>query len=397
MDKLFIDFKLRLQGVLSEFHRFLFDQIDWNERMIAITGTRGVGKTTLMLQYIKERFSKNTDVIYVSLDDLYFSQNSLKSFVENFVAIGGKYLFLDEVHKYPTWSVELKNIYDTYHNLHVIFSGSSLLQVFKGQADLSRRVTVYHLPELSFREFLAIKFNKIFQPLPLEQILSEHTDTALQITSKEKILAHWKEYLTQGAYPFFQETTNYQIRLKQIINQIFESDLISVESLSYQAIVKIKKLLYAIATSAPFKPNITKLAERMQIERNTLYKYIEILSQAGLIFKIYAPNRGISILTKPDKIFLHNPNLVYLLSETYPEIGTVRETFFANQLKVKHKVNVPKNNGDFLIDEKYLFEIGGKNKTRKQITGETNAFIAADDIEIGFGNKIPLWLFGFLY
>ncbi len=396
MESLRIDFRRRLQNTDLAFKRYLYDKIDWSDRMIAIIGSRGVGKTTLMLQYIKENLGSSNEVIYVSLDDIYFAEISLKKFVEKFVAQGGKYLFLDEVHKYTTWSVELKNIYDLYPNLKIVFSGSSLLEIFKGQADLSRRVSVYHLKELSFREFLAIKYNIDFQTFNLETILKNHTDLSLQITEEQKVLAFWQEYLTTGAFPFFKETNNYQIRLKQIINQILEEDLIAVEDLSFQSIIKIKKLLFAIATSSPFKPNIKKLAERLQIERNTLYKYIHILEKANLIYRFFAPNRGISILSKPDKIYLHNPNLVYLFAENQPNIGTVRETFFANQLSVNHKVNIPKT-ADFLVNDKYLFEIGGKTKTRKQIAEQDNAFVVSDDIEIGFGNKIPLWLFGFLY
>ncbi len=396
MGSLFQSFSQRLRSLRFKFKRFLYYNIDWNERMIAIVGARGTGKTTLILQYIKENLPRDRSVLYASLDDLFFSENKLVDLVADFVSRGGKYLFLDEVHKYPSWSVELKNIYDIYPELKIVFSGSSVLQIFKGQADLSRRVTVYHLPELSLREYLAISKGIELPAFSLEEILASHEEIANQILDKVKIFSVWQDYLQQGAYPFFRETSNYQYRLKQVVNQILETDLPAVENLNFQSVVKLKRLLYVISTSSPFQPNMTKLAERLQIERHTLYKYFDLLQRAGLISLLYSDKKGISFLTKPDKVFLRNTNLLYLLSDNLPNIGTVRETFFLNMVSQSHRVNYPKT-ADFLVDGRWLFEIGGKSKTKKQVAGKQDAFIAADDIEIGFGNKIPLWLFGFSY
>lgn len=397
MDRLYRNSQKRIREVPIRHQRTLIEEIDWNDRMIAVTGARGSGKTTLMLQYIRLNLPLNESVLYVSLDDIFFSENRLIDLVEDFINIGGKYLFLDEIHKYPSWSTEIKNIYDTYSELFIVFSGSSLLKIHKGRADLSRRVSVYELPTLSYREYLALNSLTNISPLTLNDILNNHFSLAGDIAQTIKPLAYWKQYLSSGNYPFFLETTKkYQERLKNATELILENDVPTVYNTEYHQVLKIKKLLYVISTSAPFKPNIAKLAEKTEMERKTVYKYLDILERANLINQLLHKSRGMASLSKPEKIYMANPNLIHLFSENNPEIGTLRETFFMNQLKALHKISYSQET-DFLVDDKYYFEIGGKSKTKKQIKNLKNAFIAADDIETGFSNKIPLWLFGFLH
>ncbi len=395
MYELFEKYNKRIQDINTGFKRYLYNKIDWNERLIGIIGARGVGKTTLMLQYLKEHYT--TDAAYLSLDDLFFTENKLSDVVDFFVSRGGKILFLDEVHKYPAWSIELKNIYDFNPDLKIVFSASSVLDIYKGQADLSRRVALYNLWTLSFREFINISQNADFPAFELEQILTNHQSLARQVTSKLKPLKLLDDYLRFGAYPFFTEGLDkYFDKLNQTIIQVLETDIPQVINITTSQIKKIKILMYVISTSAPFTPNIAKLAQKTEIDRKYIYKYLDLLERANLIINLRQPTIGISALNKPEKIFLHNPNLIYLFAENVPNRGTIRETFFLNQMSAKHLIHyTPKT--DFIVDRQYYFEVGGKNKTSRQIQNLSNAFIAADDIEIGFAEKIPLWLFGFIY
>lgn len=374
-------------------------QIAWlkqNERLIGIKGSRGVGKTTLLLQYAKTML-QNEPFVYISLDNLYFSENSLLDFTDEFYKNGGKTLLIDEVHHYPSWSLELKNIYDLYPDLKVIYTGSSLLHLSKGRADLSRRSVVYNLPGLSLREFINFSANLDLAPISLENILTDHEAVAKGIWKLTKPIKWFNQYLNHGYYPFFLENIeNYHLKLNEIILQVLESDLPYISGVSHSNINKLKQLLYVISESVPFKPNIEKLSERIGISKNTLKDYLHYLNDALLINMLYSDSKGISRLTKPDKIYLHNPNLMVALSSTSSNIGNMRETFFYTALSAKHKLNY-KQNGDFLIDDRYTFEIGGKNKTSRQIQGVENAYLAVDGVETGFGNQIPLWLFGFLY
>jgi predicted AAA+ superfamily ATPase len=397
MEKLFRKSGNRIRQVNTSFKRYLYYDIDWTDRLIGVTGSRGVGKTTMLLQYIRLNLPRNESVIYLSLDDLYFTNHTLGELVEDFVNKGGKYLFLDEVHKYANWSLELKNIYDNFPDLKIVFSGSSVLQIFEGKADLSRRVSFYNLQTLSFREFLSINDNIHFETLDLESILKRHMVIADGILNRIKPLARKESYFKMGMYPFFRESkTRFFERLHETINQILENDIPAVTQIEFQQILKLKKLLYVISTSAPFIPNISKLANKTNMQRKTIYKYLDILENACLINTLHHKNKGMSAFNKPEKIYLDNPNLMWLFSESDPNIGNVRETWFYNQLKTKHKINYTKET-DFLVDDQYFFEIGGKNKTTKQIQGLSNAFVVSDDIETGMFNKIPLWLFGFLY
>jgi predicted AAA+ superfamily ATPase len=374
-------------------------QIEWlkqNERLIGIKGSRGVGKTTLLLQYAKTLLKKET-FVYISLDNLYFTENSLLNFADEFYKNGGKVLLIDEVHHYPNWSLELKNIYDIFPDLKVVYTGSSLLHLAKGRSDLSRRSVVYNLPGLSLREFINFSTKLNLAPISLDEILANHESVAKQIWKETKPIKWFNQYINHGYYPFFLEgIDNYHHKLNGVILQVLESDLPYISGVSYSNINKLKQLLYVISESVPFKPNIEKLSERIGISKNTLKDYLHYLNDALLINMLYSDSKGISRLTKPDKIYLHNPNLMFALANNSSNIGNLRETFFYNTLSAKHGVSyTPK--GDFLIDGRYTFEVGGKNKSQKQIQGVENAYLAVDGIETGYGNQIPLWLFGFLY
>jgi predicted AAA+ superfamily ATPase len=398
MEGLVEKFRFKLSLISTDFVRSLEAEINWNARLIGVKGARGVGKTTLLLQHILLHHSENLDkVLYVSLDSIWFSNNSLVDLVDNFVKKGGEFLFLDEVHRYDNWSQELKNIYDDYPMLKVVFTGSSLLHILNARADLSRRAITYTMQGLSFREYLSIETGHSFAKLSLESILSNHAKESILINSKVKPLYYFDMYLKQGYYPFYKEELDlYLPRLEEIINMMLEIELPLLRGLDLAYVPKIKQLLLIISESVPFVPNVTKLSQKMGIARSTLLMYFHYLDEIGLTLNLFKESGGISKLQKPLKVYLENTNLMYALTSKAANTGNVRETFFANQLAYNHKV-MYSDKGDFLVNEQYVFEIGGKDKSIKQIEGIANAFIAADTIEYGFQNKIPLWMFGFLY
>ncbi len=398
MEKLFQRFNNKLKGIPTHFKRYLFHQINWNDRLIAIKGSRGVGKTTLLLQYIKANHTLDGTVLYVSLDDIYFQANTLVDLADEFYINGGKYLYLDEVHKYDNWSLEIKNIYDNYNDLNVVFTSSSILEIYKGDADLSRRLVSYELKGLSFREYLTLEQNNELGSYTLNEILTNHIEIATSITEQLKVLPLFKEYIKTGYYPFYKEgMTSYYQKLNNIINLILETDIPSVYKTEYQTIHKLKKLLYVIATSVPFQPNITKLSEKIDTtSRSSTLQYLDYLEKASLISNLKTSAKGSNYLVKPDKIYLENTNLIYAIGQSIKEEGNLRETFFFNQLSNSNKVNTSKES-DFLVNDTFTFEVGGKNKTDKQIKGVSDSFVVSDNIEVGFNKKIPLWLFGFLY
>lgn len=398
MEKLLIWSIRKIRSVETGFKRYLYHNVQWNNRLVIITGARGVGKTTLLLQYIKDNYPLNEETLYVSLDDLYFATNTVVELAEAFSARGGKYLFLDEVHKYPNWSREVKIIYDNFPDLKLVLTGSSTLEITKGEGDLSRRGLFYHLYGLSFREFLQIKYNETFPVLSLQDILGSALVLSLEITERIKPIKYFEEYLVHGYYPFFvEDVQTYTKKLSQTINYIIETDINAISNIDYNAIINLKKLLSIIATLVPFKPNIQKLSQQIGVSRETLVKYLNLLQKADIVQLLYSNTKGVSLLNKPEKIYLHNPNLMFALSQ--PEVlntGTLRETFFINQLSLAHQLTYPAK-GDFLVDSTYTFEIGGAGKDASQIKGIENAWIVADHIEISVGKKIPLWLFGFVY
>lgn len=398
MEKLFQFSALRINAIDTSFKRYLWTKINWDNRLIAITGARGVGKTTLLLQYIKENLNELPDeVIYANMDDLYFAKNTLVDFADEFVKKGGKYLFLDEIHKYKNWSQEIKNIYDYFPDLKIVVTGSSALDIYRGKADLSRRAILYRLQGLSFREFIELKYNHHFPVLELNDLLNNASKLIPPILEKIKPLKLFGEYLQIGYYPFFKEgEAEFQIRLKQTVNHLLDSDLPSVAKIDFNAVHYLRKLIAILAEIVPYKPNIVSLSQQVGVSRETLLRYLYLLEKADLLMLLQTSTHGISKMNKPEKIYLNNPNLVNSLADNQSNQGTLRETFFLNQLQVLHSINGSEKS-DFLVDDKYTFEIGGKNKTRKQITGIENAYVAADNIEYAQQNKIPLWLFGFLY
>jgi predicted AAA+ superfamily ATPase len=382
----------------TDFVRNYISDFEWDTQLIGVRGARGIGKTTLLLQYIKLQLLNEIDsVLYVSLDDIWFSDNRLVTLADQFVKKGGKYLFLDEVHKYPDWSVEIKNIYDDFPELKVVFTGSSLLEILNSRADLSRRAIMYEMQGLSFREYLNLELGTDFQIFSLEDTLKNHFAISQDILQKIKPLQHFEKYLQKGYYPIFRESAKlYYTKIEEVINTILAVELPLLRNISPAYIQKIRQLLFVISESSPFIPNISSLSARIGINRETLLTYLFYIHEAQLIFEAYQDVKGVTKLQKPDKIFMENSNLMYTLRGDSVEIGHVRETFFANQLKHSHLVELA-GKSDFHIDKKYTFEIGGKNKSEEQIAGTQNAYLALDNIEYGFKNHIPLWMFGFLY
>jgi len=398
MENLYKTFYQLLSRTNSDFVRYLYPKIRWNNRLIAITGARGAGKTTMILQHIKKTFGDApTEALYVSLDNIYFSNNRLLDFAHEFDKMGGKYLFLDEVHKYENWSIEIKNIYDSLPDLKVVFTGSSVLEVYKGKADFSRRVAHYTLNGLSFREFLLLEKGLGFSVLELEDLLENHISIASQINKKIKPLPLFQQYLKEGFYPYYKEDSEiYLDRLLHTVNVVLETDLPAVENIEVQTIKKIKQLLFIIAQRVPFTPNIKELSEILDVSRKSLLTYLIYLERAQLVGLLQQDVSGLKTLTKPEKIYLDNSNLAFALESEKPDIGNIRETFFFNQLKIVCKV-ISGGKPDFKINNKYSIEVGGKNKGHEQIMGIQNAYLALDNLEYGFMNKIPLWLFGMLY
>ena len=398
MENILYQIYLRLLDATdSRFFQYLYNEINWENRLIGITGSRGTGKTTMLLQHIKTTFKDRSKALYVSLDNIWFTKNSLIELVNQFYTFGGTHLFVDEVHRYPNWSIEIKNIYDSYPDLHIVFTGSSILEIYKSNADLSRRAISYHLYGLSFREYLAMETNTDYPRLTLEDIICNHMNIAAEITNKIKVLPEFKKYLEYGYYPFYKEgIESYSLRLQNIVNIILDNDLPSVEKIEYNTILKIKKMLMIISSLVPFSPNLTSLSTEIETNRASAIKYLGYLQKAGLI-KLLAPaGKGMNLMNKPEKIYLDNTNLIHSLAASSINEGNLRETFFANQCSANHKLTASKQ-GDFMIDEKYIFEVGGKGKNYKQIQNLKNSFIAMDNIETGFGHKIPLWMFGFTY
>lgn len=398
MEELFRKYIEKIQRIDTNFVRSFIHDINWNARLIGIKGARGIGKTTLLLQYMKLNYSDNwQESLYVSLDSFSFRGKTLIGLADEFVLNGGKYLFLDEVHKYDNWAQELKNIYDDHAELKVVFTGSSLLEILNSRADLSRRAIVYHMQGLSFREFLEMETSQKFDTFTLEDILTNHIKIANLINCKIKPFRYFESYLKQGYYPFYKEDKDlYEQRLEEVINMMLEIELPLLRGVDIGLVSKIKQVLAIISESVPFTPNVTHLSQKMTVHRTTLMTYLHYLEEVGLTTNLQKEAKGSVKLQKPAKIYLENTNLMFVLSPSNANTGNARETFFANQVGYKNKLNYHEKT-DFLVNNVYAFEIGGKDKTNKQIVGIENSFIVADGIEYGYQNKIPLWLFGFLY
>lgn len=397
MDILKRRYRKLLTDVNTDIRRSIYYEIDWTQPLIGIKGQRGVGKTTLMLQRIKEIDPSGDASFYTSLDNLWFADLTLIELTENLIQEGVRYLYLDEVHRMPGWERQIKNIYDSYPELHVVFTSSSLLMIDHSIGDLSYRTSLYRLPGLSFREFLMFEGVGSFERISLSDILYKHETIARAISSKTDILSFFRKYLAKGYYPFYRSmgTADYYTRLVQTISAVVDSDIPSVENrIDYETLIKAKRLVGIIANSQPYQPNMSTLAGVMGTTRNQLLKLFDLLERAGIIRQIFTVARSPRSLAKPQKILLNNSTLMSALGS--PLIGAQRECAFASFLSVGHQVGFAKD-GDFIVDNRYLFEIGGKGKGFAQIRDIPDSFVAADDIEIGFGNKIPLWLFGFLY
>jgi predicted AAA+ superfamily ATPase len=397
MEKLLEKSKKSIQSVSFPYQRDLIGKINWEWRMNGIIGARGTGKTTLLLQKIAQYQKEGIDVLYVRMDDLYFADHHIYDLADSFRKNGGKYLYLDEVHKYPDWARELKNIYDSIPELKVVFSGSSILELTKHDADLSRRALIYEMTGLSFREYLLIADIITLPSYSLEDILKNHIEIAFSIVKGIPVLKYFASYLQGGFYPFFLEKDrDYLMTLEQIITTVMETDMRFIENFDIAQSKKMLTLLKVIAASVPFKPNISKISEKTGLHRQTVLQYFQFLEKARMIKLVNQPERYISRLQKPDKLFLDNPNLFFALNPERVNTGNLRETFALNQLAANNEVFLHEK-ADFLVDNKYIIEIGGKNKDNRQVRDYSNSYVFPDDIEIGHHNHIPLWLLGFLY
>lgn len=379
------------------FNRFLLEKIDWNNRLVGISGARGAGKTTLILQYLKREFQYSQEAIYLELDDFYFAENSLIGFAEQFYKEGGKLLVLDEIHKYKGWSHDLKLIYDNYDSLKIIFTSSSALELYKGSHDLSRRLLMYNLPGLSIREYAFFRYQLRLPLLSLDEIVNNSREISINIAREFRPIKLFKEYTEYGYYPFFYENLSaYHKKLLNILNLVLENDLPIIYNIDFNSVLKLKKLISIIARLVPYKPNISKLANQIGVTRETLLRYLFYLEKAQIIKWLGKDTFGINYLNKPEKLFLQNTNLIYALAEESANIDSIRESFVINQLSVNHNVAYPER-GDFMVDNLYTFEVGGKGKTLKQIAGIEDAYLIRDDIEFGAQGIIPLWMLGLLY
>jgi uncharacterized protein len=388
-----------ISQVTGEWYRYLFPEMSNRHRMTGIKGLRGTGKTTMFLQYLAFTYEEKKTGLYVTADHPYFFNNTLFDLASEWVKYGGKLLLIDEVHKYPGWSRELKLIYDGNPDLRVMFTSSSALDLYRGESDLSRRLVTFHLHGLSFREFLSFHHKLQFRKLSLSEIIKDHHQIAPEIATRVKILPYFEEYLMFGYFPFSKEIEceTFMPRLIRIINTVLESDLAFSEDFSVANIRKIKRLLGVIAETTPFEPNISKIAERLQLGRNTVTGFLQNLSDAQILHLLSRSGRGNSRLQKPDKIYFENTSFAHAF-ENKPATGTIREIFFINQVKNSgHRIELAPGSGDFLVDGRYLFEVGGKNKGKAQIRDSENSYLALDQIEYGFASTIPLWMFGFLY
>ncbi|MBN1105567.1 MAG: ATP-binding protein [Deltaproteobacteria bacterium] len=390
-----------LSLVPRERARYLREKIDWGSRLTGIVGARGTGKTTMLLQQLAELEATGKEELYLTADHIRIQANGLYETAAYFFRLGGKRIVIDEVHKYANWQQELKNLYDSFPSAKIIFSGSSTLALQKGKADLSRRVVFYTLPGLSFREYLSFSQGVEWPPVSLSQLLKGHVELAAKVVEKGPILGHFKDYLDHGAYPFFLEgTAGYVPKLLNVIEKVLYEDIPSAIGIRMASVPVLKRVLWLLATSQPFTPNIEKMSRDLKVSKEYLYTYLDSLERAGLIIGLLPAETGYRLVRKPSKIYMENTNLLRAVAGDMgmsTQVGAVRETFFAHQVRSSGMhITVP-NRGDFLVEGKFLFEIGGKAKKKKQIKEAPDAYVVRDDIEVGFERDLPLWLFGFLY
>ena len=386
----------KIAKIDTNFKRYLYKQVNWDARIICIKGARGVGKTTMLLQHILDNYEDIDQTLYASLDDLWFSTHSLIDLVDWADQHGLKRLYLDEVHRYELWSETLKNIYDSYPDMSIVYTSSSLLIMDNAKVDLSRRQTTYTLYGLSFREYLSFEGILHTDAIPLEDVLGHHVKQAMQITKEIKVASHLEAYLDHGYYPFYREAgADYPSRLRETISVVIENDLPAVESMSFDTLQKVKKLLMIISERVPFEPNMSELWKQLATNNELGLRMLYALDKAKVLSLLTSKAKNYKCLYKPEKIFLSNTNLMHVLCPVVNK-GNERETFFYSHLSVAHDVKYPQK-GDFMVDDKYLFEVGGRKKSFEQIADVPDSFLAVDDTEIGHGNRIPLWIFGFTY
>lgn len=390
MEKLIEKSRIKIAEVSADYVRRIHDEIAWDDRLVAIVGARGVGKTTMILQHIKLHDNAPT-ALYVTADDLWFTSHTLVELADVFYKNGGRTLYIDEVHRYPKWSVELKNIYDTYSRLKVVYTGSSILDIRRGGADLSRRQLEYTMYGLSFREYLLLSHGIDLPVYTLDDVVAQRIEFP---AGEHRPIALFKEYMREGYYPFFRQRDSHT-RLQQVVNQVLEVDIPKFAELTLTTIEKLKRLMYVVAQSVPFKPNYSKLGRDLECHRTSVSDLMLLLEKSHLVQILRDDSFGVSSLGKVDKIYLGNTHLAYALNDSEPNVGNLRETVFLTSVKPKYDV-MASSVADFKVG-KYTFEVGGRNKKQKQIQGVDDAFVVKDDIEYGYQNVIPLWAFGFLY
>ena len=396
LQSLFNNYHRKIAKIDLRFKRYLFDEINWKARIIGIKGARGVGKTTLLLQHILENYEDIDQTLYASLDDLWFSTHSLIDLVDWADQHGITRLYLDEVHRYAKWSETLKNIYDSYPDMSIVYTSSSLLMMDNAKVDLSRRQTTYTLHGLSFREYLAFEDILHVPAIQLEDLLEHHVQHAMRIVKDVKVASHFESYLCRGYYPFYREAgEDYPSRLREAVSVVIDSDLPAVENMSFETLQKVKKLIMIISERVPFEPNMSELWKQLVTNNELGLRMLYALDKAQLLSLLTSKVKNYKLLYKPDKIYLGNTNLMHVLCPSVDK-GNERETFFYSLLRVAHDVKYPQQ-GDFLVDDRYLFEVGGRKKTYDQIADVADSFLAVDDTEVGRGHRIPLWLFGFIY
>lgn len=386
----------KLAKATLDFKRYLYHKINWDARVIGIKGERGVGKTTMLLQRIKEKYSNPDDTFYISLDHFWFRTHELQDLVEFMYRRGITEFYIDEVHKYKDWSIILKNLVDEHDDLRIVYTGSSLLEIDNAKVDMSRRQTPYTLKGMSFREYMEYEGIMKMNAVPLEELLNNHVSIAMDISANTKILVTFESYLRSGVYPFYKDAgQDFLVRLKEVVDTVIESDLPAVEKITFDTIEKCKKLLMIIAENVPLQPNVDRLAASLGTTRDTLLKLLYKLDKAEILELLTVKLKSYKKLVNPEKIYLGNTNLMYALSPKI-EVGTLRETFFIDQFASVGTVQMP-TKGDFLVNDKYLFEVGGEGKSFEQIADIPNSYLAIDGIESGYGARVPLWLFGLLY